>query len=135
MSVKFKDNSMAVKAAIEELGIAFLHEAAGELVAQTARNTPVDTGQLKGSWNYEVDEGKLEATVGSPIENAIWNEFGTGEHALHGDGRKGGWSYKDDNGDWHHTKGKPPKRSFHSAYSKLKPKIIKMGQDKFKNLR
>lgn len=132
MSVQFDDFSMQVKAAIEEAAVQFLHEAAGELASQTARNSPVDTGQLKGSWDYRVDESKLEATIGSPLENAIWNEFGTGEYAAEGNGRKGGWSYKDDNGDWHHTVGKPPQRTFDKTYKGLKPKIIKRAEDVLK---
>lgn len=132
MSVQFEDNSIAVKAALEEAALQFLHEASGELVSQTQRNTPVDTGQLKGSWQYEVDDSGLKSTIGSPLENAIWNEFGTGEHALHGDGRKGGWSYKDNQGNWHHTTGKPPKRSFHSAFTTMKPKIIKRAEQVLK---
>lgn len=76
MSVQFDDFSMQVKAALEEAAVQFLYEAAGELASQTARNSPVDTGQLKNSWQYKVDENKLEATIGSPLENAIWNEFG-----------------------------------------------------------
>lgn len=76
MSVQFKDNSMQVKAALDDAIIAFLHEAAGELQSQVQRNTRVDTGQLKNSWEYKIDEGKGEATVGSGLENAIWEEFG-----------------------------------------------------------
>ena len=132
MSVQFDDFSMKVKAALEEAAVQFLYEAAGELASQTARNSPVDTGQLKGSWDYRVDESKLEATIGSPLENAIWSEFGTGEHALEGNGRKGGWSYKDDHGDWHHTFGKKPERTFGKAYKGLKPKIIKRAEDVLK---
>ena len=132
MSVQFDDFSMQVKAALEEAAVQFLHEAAGELVSQTARNSPVDTGQLKNSWQYRVDESKLEATIGSPLENAIWNEYGTGEYALEGNGRKGGWSYKDDHGDWHHTFGKKPERTFDKAYKVLKPKIIKRVEDVLK---
>ena len=132
MSVQFDDFSMQVKAALEEAAVQFLHEAAGELVSQTARNSPVDTGQLKNSWQYKVDENKLEATIGSPLENAIWNEYGTGEYALEGNGRKGGWSYKDDHGDWHHTFGKKPERTFDKAYKGLKPKIIKRAEDVLK---
>ena len=132
MSVQFDDFSMQVKAALEEAAVQFLHEAAGELASQTARNSPVDTGQLKGSWDYKVDESKLEATIGSPLENAIWNEYGTGEYALEGNGRKGGWSYKDDNGDWYHTVGKPPQRTFNKTYKGLKPKIIKRAEDMLK---
>jgi len=40
-----------------------------------------------------VDEAKGEAQVGSPMEAAYWEEWGTGEHAAHGDGRKGWWIY------------------------------------------
>ena len=42
--------------------------------------------------------------------------LGTGEYALHGDGRKGGWHYKDDDGKWHHTYGKTPTRALHNAF-------------------
>ena len=132
MSVQFDDFSMQVKAAIEEAAVQFLHEAAGELASQTARNSPVDTGQLKGSWDYRVDESKLEATVGNPLENAIWEEFGTGEYALEGNGRKGGWKYKDAKGEWHFTRGKTPLRAFHTAYTNLKPKLIKRAEQVLK---
>lgn len=128
MAVKFTNNSMAVKAALEEAALAFLHEASGELVSQTKRNTPVDTGQLKTSWQYELKDTRLESTIGSPLENAIWNEFGTGEYALNGDGRKGGWFYEDDKGKGHFTHGKKPQRTFQSAFTKLKPKLIKRAE-------
>lgn len=87
MSVDFKDNIIEVVAALDDAAIAFLHEAAGELQAAVKRNTAVKAGQLKNSWDYVVDESKKEATIGSPLQNAIWEEFGTGEYALNGDGR------------------------------------------------
>ena len=132
MSVQFDDFSMKVKAALEEAAVQFLYEAAGELASQTARNSPVDTGQLKNSWQYRVDESKLEATIGSPLENAIWTEFGTGEHSLEGNGRKGGWNYKDAKGNWHHTVGKPPKRCLHNAFINTKPKLIRRAEQVLK---
>ena len=133
MSVKFEDNRMVVKAALEEAVLAFLEEAAGELESQTARNqTRVATGDTKGKWTHFVDEGKLEATIGNPLENAIWEEFGTGEYALEGNGRKGGWKYQDEKGDWHYTTGKTPLRPLHKAYTKLKPKIIKRAEEVLK---
>ena len=133
MSVQFHDYSMHVKAALEEAAIQYLHEAAGELEAQTKRNqSRVDTGQTKGGWTYVVDESKLEATVGNPLENAIWEEFGTGEYALEGNGRKGGWKYKDAKGEWHFTRGKTPLRAFHKAYTSLKPKLIKRAEQVLK---
>lgn len=76
---KFEDYRIKVKEAMNDAAIAFLHQASGELVSQTARNTAVSEGQLKGSWDYVVDEGNLESKIGSPLENAIWEEFGTGE--------------------------------------------------------
>ena len=125
MSVQFTDNSAAVKAALDDAVIAYLYEAGGELEAQVKRNSRVGTGQLKNSWAYKVDESKGECVIGSPLENAIWEEFGTGEYALHGDGRKGGWYYQDDKGKWHHTYGKAPHRAFQRAFTSLKNVLIR----------
>ena len=130
MPVDFTDNSIKVKAALNEAAIAFLYEAAGEIEAQTKRNqTRVDTGDTKGKWTYVVDEGRLEATVGNPLENAIYEEMGTGEYALNGDGRKGGWKYQDAKGEWHYTTGKTPLRPLYKSFTKLKPKLIKRAED------
>lgn len=134
MAVKFTDNRMQVMEAMKDAALQYLAEAAGEMVSQTARETAVDTGQLKGSWNYKIDEAKLEATIGSPLENAIWEEFGTGEYALNGDGRKGGWVYEDAKGDWHRTRGKPPKRVFYRTYTRLKNPLIRRAKEIFKGL-
>lgn len=131
MTVEFKDNSIAVKEALQKTSISFLNEVSGEIMAQTMRNTPVDTGQLKASWDYEVDEKSLRTVIGSPLENAIWNEFGTGEYALNGDGRKGGWFYEDEEGKGHFTHGKQPKRSMWTAFQSLKGKIIKYAEEVF----
>lgn len=133
--VKFEDNSMKVKAAIDEALLQFLEEAASELQSQAARGTPIDTGQLEGSWAHTVDESNLEAKIGSPLENAIWTEFGTGEYALKGNGRKGGWFYKDDKGQGHFTHGKKPVRMLHNAFEQTKGKIIKRAEQIMKGLK
>ena len=133
--VKFEDNSMKVKAAIDEALLQFLEEAASELQSQAVRGTPVDTGQLEGSWAHTVDESNLEAKIGSPLENAIWTEFGTGEYALEGNGRKGGWFYKDDKGQGHFTHGKKPVRMLHNAFEQTKGKIIKRAEQIMKGLK
>lgn len=132
MSVKFTDNSIQIKAALNDAAIAYLHEAGGELEAQVKRNSRVGSGQLKNSWTYKVDESKGECTVGSPLENAIWEEFGTGEYAVNGDGRKGGWYYQDSKGQWHHTYGKTPNRALQSAFTSLKSALIKRAQEVLK---
>ena len=134
MALQFEDNSVKVIDALNQAGIAWLHEAAGELESQVKRNTPVDTGQLKASWDYKVEESEQKAVVGSPIENAIWNEFGTGQYALNGDGRKTPWKYQDIKGQWHTTTGKRPVRSLHNAFNALKTKLQTALQDHLKGL-
>lgn len=132
--VEFTDNSAQVKNALDTACIAWLYESGGELQARTKRNTPVDSGQLKSSWKYVVDEHKQETVIGSALENAIWNEFGTGEYALKGDGRKTPWSYKDVKGKWHTTHGKYPQRSLFSAIHALKDKLQTALKNKLKGL-
>ena len=124
-TVVFDDNRIRVKNAIANEIEATLEEVAGELESQVKRNTAVDTGKTKNSWEhtiYTTDDG-YEAAVGSNYENAIWEEFGTGEYALDGNGRKGGWSYKDSEGKWHKTHGKKPRRALFHAYTSLKTAI------------
>lgn len=133
-NVKFEDNRIECKAALSDTLVAFLHEVGGEFASQAKRNSRVKTGQTKGSWDYTVDEAELIATIGSPLENAIWEEFGTGEYALNGDGRKGGWFYKDEKGNGHFTYGKKPNRALHNAMETLKPKIQPALEDKLKGV-
>lgn len=134
MSVEFQDFSIQVKEALDDKALIFLEEAASEIESAAKRGSRVDSGQLKGSWTHLVDEGTYEATVGSPLQNAIWEEFGTGEYAAAGDGRKGGWSYQDDAGDWHHTKGKKPNRTLQKAFDSKKAAIIRRAKQIFKEL-
>ena len=133
-NIVFEDYSFQVKEAIDSRINATLHECSGELVSATKRNSRVDTGKTKNSFMYYVDHIKHEATIGSPSENALWEELGTGEHALGGNGRKGGWAYKDAKGKWHFTHGKKPSRAFWKAYTSLKSKIIKHIQNSLKGL-
>ena len=121
MAVVFENYSIKVKTAIEENCEAFLIEATEEIASRAADNSPVDTGQLKGSWGTKVD-GKT-GYVGSDVEHAIYQEFGTGEYALEGNGRKGGWFYVDDEGKGHWTLGTKPKRMLWNAFTSLKSQI------------
>jgi hypothetical protein len=144
MSVEFKNNSMAVKKSISGAVSAYLQEAGGEVQAQTIRNSRVDTGQTKGSYQYKVQEESSKGTVyiGSSLENAIWEEFGTGEYALNGDGRKGGWYIPEEklsakaksrmtkvygkNGQvYYYTKGKKPNRPMYNAFNSTREKLKK----------
>lgn len=134
MDFEFKDNREAVKERLRQCGTAWLHEAAGELNSQVMRNQRVRTGRTKGSWRYIVDELKLEAYVASDAMNAVYEEFGTGEYALDGNGRKGGWWYMDEKGKFHFTKGKKPQRPLYRAYTMLKEKIIARAKEIFRRM-
>lgn len=117
-----------------KVAIAFLHEACGELVAQVRNNQRVKTGKTRRSWKYEVDTVKLCGYVASDSMNAVYEEFGTGEYALSGNGRKGGWWYRDENNKLHFTLGKKPHRPLYRAYTIMKPKIIAWAEAKFRSL-
>ena len=132
MSIEFKDNSIEVKNRLNNLCMAWLDEAGGELTSQTQRNSKVDSGQTKGAWKYVVDESKQTATVGNPLENALYEEFGTGEYALNGDGRKTPWSYQDEKGQWHYTRGKHPTRMLFKAFTSLKKPLQQVLETKLK---
>jgi len=133
-SIKFIDHTEEVKDVIASLAMSSLDEAAGELTSQVKQNTKVRTGRTKNSWQYKTGKSGEDymAAVGSDYQNAIWEEFGTGEYALGGNGRKGGWFYEDEQGEGHFTRGKRPRRPFHNAYTMMKDRIIKFIQDTFK---
>ena len=167
MPVQFEDNRVKVKAAIKEQAIAFLHEVAGELVAQVVRNIPAKGrwfSEQAEQWRYEVDESGLKATVGNPMERSLWTEFGTGEYAVNGDGRKGYWVYVKDSGtgeesaytggksytleeakqivaimradglDARYTKGQQAYRPLETAFNNFKPKIKQEAERRFGKL-
>ena len=133
---EYIDHSIKVKEALSEIAYRAIEESAGIIESQVKQNTVVDTGQTKNSWTHNISAstmaGEYRATIGSPLQNAIWEEFGTGEYALNGDGRKGGWSYQDERGDWHHTMGKHPRRPFWKTYVAKKNTVIRHIQNAFK---
>ncbi len=114
---------------LEKCAERILEETASIIESQAKRNSAVDTGQLKNSWTHHVDNSEKKVTIGSPLENAVWEEFGTGEYALNGNGRKGGWVYADKDEKWHFTKGKKPRRALHKSYTSKKNSVIRKAQD------
>lgn len=95
--IRLEDFSAEVIDALNDACIAFLHEAAGEVVTQTQRNLDKEKGrwhtEQKEQWQHKVDEGAMVATIGNPMERSLWTEFGTGSYAEGGKGRKGYWVY------------------------------------------
>lgn len=164
MSVEFQDFRIQVKDALDDKAIAYLHEAAGELEAQTKRNTrqghKYRGKQATSLWQYSVDEGRKVATVGSPDEAAYWEELGTGEYALNKDGRKGWWVYVEGNDtpraqqkkyteaeaketaaflrsqglDAHATNGQEPNRPLFRAFTSLKSALVRLAEESLREL-
>ncbi len=160
-NIEFKDNRVKIKAELDNALSAFLYEAAAAVQSQAERLTPVGSSQLKKSWDKVVDNGRMEATIGSPLEYAIYQEFGTGEYALEGNGRKGYWVFVKDNdtGDIsrsaksytlaqakrimamlrdegleaYYTNGVKPKRMLYKAMKMQKPKIEAQASKIFKS--
>ena len=161
--VIFEDFTLKVQGVIDDKINALLEESAGEIESAAKRNSRVATGQTKNSWMHFVNEEFHEAYIGSDDENAIWEEFGTGEHALPegGGGRKGYWVFVKGSGggskstgksytleeakqvmailrskglEAYYTNGKEPSRALWKAYTGLKDKIIKHAQNTFKGL-
>lgn len=157
-SVKFEDYSIKVKNALDDKVYDFLVGASNEIVTQTVRNIDTaanDSGQLKGSFSAHVDEAKGEAVVGSPLENALWTEFGTGEHALKHNGRAGAWYvpvekvtgkkkptyngqviivYGTNGQKFYKTNGKKPVRMLQKAFDSKKAVIKKRAEQLFGEL-
>jgi len=120
----FVNNSKACKEAIRKAQVKWLY-AAGELLVSTIRPLiPVMTSNLKTSLDYVVDEDKMTLTVGVGEEYAVYVEFGTGEFAENGQGRKGGWTYKDPiTGETVFTWGQDPQPYMRPGYRNQKKNI------------
>lgn len=151
----FTDNSATIKYAIENISLASLEEIASEIESLAASNTRVATGKTKGAWQHVTVD--LKAIIGNTEENAIWEELGTGEYALYGNGRKGEWYvcigygknqmtpetaekyhfpivYGKDGTAFAKCKGKKPSRALYKAFTQVKPTIEAVFKTKFKEL-
>lgn len=138
ITVKFTDNTVQVTKTIESAAIKFLEEAKATLASQAAKNSPVDSGDLKRSFTTDslVVDSEFKAYIGSSLEYAIYQEYGTGEYALQGNGRKDGWIYKSKkDGKYYFTRGTAPKRMLYRAFQTKKEAVKKRGQDIFKGLK
>jgi hypothetical protein len=133
MKVRFEDHSEKVAGALHEALVNCLEEGAYLIESAAAKLTRVDSGQLKGSWGHTLNEGKLEAQIGNTQENAIWEEYGTGEHALEGNGRKDAWYVAPENlspkyralfPNGFSTHGKKPQRMLYHAFRNNKKTVV-----------
>lgn len=121
-----KWNDKAILAALRRRMIDKL-EVAGKFVEDSAKLlVAVDTGNLKGSIHHKVDEQELSCIIGTNVEYAPYVEFGTGEFAENGLGRKGGWFYVDEKGNKHFTFGNKPQPFLRPALFENKGTIKKI---------
>ena len=162
MGVTFEDNSGNCKNAIKASALAFLYEIGGEIRSQTQRNSRRKTGRTAGTYEYMVDENELAVHIGSNDVNAIWEEFGTGEHSIKGGGRKGYWVYVDNGGapqavkggktytkkeakrivaimrkkglNAYYTNGKTANRPLYRAFTATEGKIQSVAEKSFSNI-
>lgn len=163
-TVHLTNNMPAIQGAVKQAALKWLEETSGELESQAKRNTRVDTGDTKNSWTHKVDEGAMEAVAGSPNINTVYEEYGTGEYAVNGDGRKGYWVFVKGSGgggngpsttgktyslegakravailrskglDAYYTKGKTPNPALKNAWDKVTPKAKKALTQQLKNI-
>lgn len=84
---EFHDYSAQVKAAIEQVCGNWLVEVANEVTSQAKRNvsmegwTNAERTSLRDSYSNVVDKPNKTAAIGSTLEQAYWEEWGTGSHA------------------------------------------------------
>lgn len=127
----FRDHSQDGKDAIQRATVRWLLEACILVQGQAILLAPTNTARLKGSIDYQVDEGELVGYVGSNVEYAIYVEFGTGEFAENGRGRKGGWVYKDSSGEWFFTWGQEPQPYLRPAFRQTRKEIESLAKTVF----
>lgn len=152
MSVEFKDYSVEIKSEINQKSLSFLEAIASEIESQVVKNSRVDTGYTKRNWKHYVEQTELKAYIGNELENAFWEEFGTGEYAVNKDGRPTPWYvpvekvkgkkkptfngkveiiYGKNGRAFYKTNGKKPSRSFTKAFETVKPKVERQAEKIF----
>lgn len=158
--ITFENFSPQVVANLNKRVLIALEDVCGELEAEVKRNTKVgkvDGGNTRGKWTHWVDHKDYTGYVGNPLETALWLEFGTGEYALKGNGRKGGWYIPIGNGrneiseavvkaygfkvvegkdgkKFAHTYGMKPQRPLQKAFNTNKKKYANHIQNSLKGL-
>ena len=90
--IEFENNTDEIIEEMRQKALAWLEEAGGDIRSQAATNSRRASGETAGSFQHKVDEESMVCSIGSSLENAVWEEFGTGEYALHGDGRAGAFT-------------------------------------------
>lgn len=125
---KVTDNTKKVKAQLDAEFVKKITQACVLAQGAVKLNAPVGKvagGELRDTIDFKVDHQgtKIIGAVGSPLIYAPYVEFGTGEFAENGAGRKGGWVYKTPDGKWHFTIGMKPIPFMRNAFRQTKDAV------------
>lgn len=109
------DYSADVKETMNDVATAWLYTWSNEIASQARRNCQMDGNvgvQLRGSYTTSVDTTAGEAQIGSTLEAAYWEEYGTGSHAdtLKNGGKQGRKDW------WVYVKDQPPRLTESTHY-------------------
>lgn len=110
MDVDTRDLEKALKAIDFKAGDLLDIEGAGAAVLingmrmRVPRKTTATQNSIR-SHIVESTDTTVVDEVGPETDYAPYLEYGTGEYAENGKGRKGGWSYKNNDGNWVFTRG------------------------------
>lgn len=119
ISVRIEDNSgqvieeknRVIEAILEAIGNQCVSHAKQNVTAGVPRNAKswyTPTGNLRNSISHQVEMSEEAVYVGTNVEYAIYNEYGTGKYADDGKGRQSPWVYIGSDGEKHITNGMKP---------------------------
>ena len=77
MSVKFNSNKESILKTLASNNLAGLTAVGMFISGEAVLRAPVDTGDLRDSILFELDEGDKSVTIGTNVEYALWVEKGT----------------------------------------------------------
>lgn len=121
-SFRFEDYTKRTKRELRKVSFKALTRVGNLISSQCQALAAVDTGELRDSIQSIVKEygGDVRVFVGTNVEYSVFVEFGTGEFAENGLGRKGGWLYRSPDGKVVFTYGNEPQPFIRPAFKKNK---------------
>lgn len=130
MNIKFTDNSEEVLAAMQQAALRALEKCGLTAEGYAKKLCPVDTGNLRNSITFNVDEKENAVYIGTNVEYAPYVELGTGKYVS--GGRPTPWAYQDAKGNWHWTRGNKAQPFLKPAAADHADKYRKIMEDEMK---
>lgn len=108
-------------------------QATGNLLNESQRATPKDTGELQQKHRMSVDikGSKIEGRVEAYAEHAVYVHEGTGIYARNGNGRKTPWGYtvksnRSKYQGFHWTRGNKPQPWLENTLKENRDNVVRM---------